>query len=60
MTNLDKAKTVIDALAALDEIKAEILMEHSRIYNSEKADEWEQGEHYAYHRVLQMMSDKGV
>lgn len=43
-----------DVLKTLENM---ILPEHNKMYETENADEWTQGEHFAYHRVLQMISD---
>ena len=42
------ADTAINALKALEEIKAEILTEHAKMYKRRDSDEWEQGEQYCH------------
>lgn len=43
-----------DILKTLEKL---IVAEHDKLYEKDTNDEWNQGEHYAYHRVLQMIAD---
>lgn len=50
-------KMAISALDGIRRLEAEVTEEHNKLYNADTLDEWQQGEHYAYHRVLQMIAD---
>lgn len=43
--------------AILDKLNGYVLEEHNKFYKMIESDEWTQGEHYAYHQVLQMIAD---
>ena len=47
----------LDIADKFKDVEAEVTEEHNKLYNADTLDEWQQGEHYAYHRVLQMIAD---
>ena len=44
-------------MTTLEKIIEQVVAEHDKFYGNVDCDEWQEGEHYAYHRVLQMYAD---
>ena len=57
---LNRLVNALDTVDSIEDIVAEVNAEHNKLYNADTLDEWQQGEHYAYHRVLQMFADKHI
>lgn len=53
----EKCEQEINDKFSIKKIRAEIVKLFEGVYLAEDMDEWRQGEHYAYHKVLEIIDE---